>query len=68
MSDIATHVEHQVHEHDHATFFDTLLRGFAWRSGGDVANWLFHAAPGLIILLVVVALVVSGWRRLIRRR
>ena len=30
-------------------FLDTLLHGFAWRTGGDVASAVFHVAPGLVI-------------------
>jgi hypothetical protein len=48
-------------------FFDSLLRGFAWRMGGDTANAIFHMAPGLIVLAVLGVLVFLGVRWLRRR-
>jgi high-affinity Fe2+/Pb2+ permease len=43
-------------------FIYTLLRGFAWRTGSDVAHSLFRLAPTLIIGIVVVVLAVIGVR------
>jgi hypothetical protein len=48
-------------------FIDSLVRGFAWRTGSDAANAIFHMAPGLIILAVLVALIFFGVRWLRRR-
>ena len=49
------------HGGDHG-FIDTLLRGFAWRTGADVAHSLFRLAPTLIIGVVVMVLAVIGVR------
>lgn len=54
--------------HGHGGFFDILFRGFAWRTGEDVANNLFHMAPGLITVLVVAALLFFGIRWVLNRR
>ncbi|ORX11363.1 hypothetical protein AWC32_16740 [Mycobacterium xenopi] len=48
-------------------FIDWLLHGFAWRIGSDAANAIFHAAPGLILPVVLVVLVFFGVRWLLRR-
>jgi hypothetical protein len=48
-------------------FIDTLLHGFAWRTGSDVADAIFHLAPTLIILAVVRVLIFVGVRWLRRR-
>lgn len=69
MIEIALHGgEYGGHEGTHhLNLFDTLLRGMAWRTGGDIANLLFHTAPGAVVLLVLAVLVVGGVRRLRRR-
>ena len=51
----------------HGSFIDTLLRGFAWRTGSDVAHSLFRLAPALFIVVVLVALVLAGTRWLRNR-
>ncbi|MDO2394851.1 hypothetical protein QRB38_13620 [Mycobacterium avium subsp. hominissuis] len=40
----------------------TLMRGFAWRTGSDVAHSLFRLAPTLVIGVVLVVLLVVGVR------
>ena len=56
---IAAHHEHAAPTHGHG-FVDTLSHGFAWRSGSDAANFLFHSAPGIFVLIVVVVLLGVG--------
>ena len=51
----------------HGSFVDTLLRGFAWRTGSDVAHSLFRLAPALFIVVVVVVVIVVGARWLRNR-
>ena len=58
---------HGGHGGGHGSFVDTLMRGFAWRTGSDVANSLFHLAPTLIIITVVVVLL-FGAARWLRHR
>ncbi|WP_345892192.1 hypothetical protein [Mycolicibacterium sphagni] len=62
------HITTTHHGHGGSGFFDILFRGFAWRTGEDVANNLFHMAPGLITLLVVAALLFFGIRWALNRR
>ncbi|MBV8861264.1 MAG: hypothetical protein JO259_05305 [Mycobacterium sp.] len=51
----------------HHRFLDSLVNGFAWRTGSDAADTIFHMAPGLIVLVALAALVVYGVRRLRKR-
>ena len=60
-----SHVSAAHHGHG---FIDTLLRGFAWRTGSDVASNVFHMAPGLITVAVLAVLVFLGVRWLHSRR
>ncbi|CDO91231.1 hypothetical protein BN973_05638 [Mycobacterium triplex] len=48
-------------------FFNTLVHGFAWRTGSDAAGALFRLAPGLVILTVVAVVIFIGARWLRRR-
>lgn len=59
------HIDH--HHGGQDSFWDTLLRGFAWRAGGDAANTVFHLAPGLITALIVVGALLTALRWLLRR-
>lgn len=52
---------------DRGSFIDTLLRGFAWRTGSDVAHSLFRLAPALFIVAVIVVLALVGARWLRNR-
>ena len=64
-------LNHGPHNGGHSgqgSFIDTLFRGFAWRTGSDVANSLFHLAPTLIIAALVIILMVVGARWLRNRR
>ncbi len=56
---------HGGHGGGHGSFVDTMLRGFAWRTGSDVANSLFHHAPTLITITVgvVVIVLIARWLR-----
>lgn len=58
------------HHGGHGSFVDTLLRGFAWRTGSDVAHSLFRLAPTLFLAIVGVVLVVvaARWLRKQLRR
>lgn len=65
-------VQHVAHEHHsapspHHGFIDSLIRGFAWRSGSDVAHFFFRTAPGLVIFVVVVVLLAVGGTWLYRK-
>lgn len=53
--------------HSSGGLIDTLMRGFAWRTGSDVAHSLFHLAPTLVIGVVIVVLLVVGVRWLRNR-
>lgn len=53
--------------HGGHSLFDTVLNGFGWRIGSDVANAVFHAAPAAVLGVVAVAGVVYFLRRSKRR-
>jgi hypothetical protein len=61
-----THLASASHHTGHG-FLNTLVHGFAWRTGSDAAGTLFDLAPGLVILAVVAAVIFVSARWLRRR-
>ncbi len=64
---LTSHLAGEHHGGHGSSFIDHLLSGFAWRTGGDAANFLFHLAPALITAVVLIILVVVGVRWLRNR-
>ena len=60
-------ITHPVHDGAGGGLLHTILRGFAWRTGSDVANEVFHVAPLLITAVVIIVAIILGIRWLRRR-